>query len=305
MKIMYLKAMESWKEAVNGKICKWNLWIKIIEYKFRKLFNIPVKNKIYLNRIKCVLPYTYEEIVNKGKFIKKLKNIQGIVLDKELSKNEEICAKIQQNNIYIYDGKWLFKYFIIETLEYICKNINIDMSNIGIAILTKETTDETIQTILKVVNRVKNISIVTSQINKFCKIEEMLYKEMGIPIKISNNKKKSLRKEKIIINMDMDEKELKLYNILQDAIIINIKNNIYNINKSFRGININNFEIVNTKYHIEGFDEKNVYESYIYRKDTYDNIKQQLNEERIKIRYLIGKRGIIQEKEYKEFYKNY
>ena len=105
--------------------------------------------------------------------------------------------------------------------------------------------------------------------------------------------------------MDFTEKELNKYTICQDAIIINIKNDINNLSKFFQGININNFEIERTEYDVNGFSSNNCYETILYKKDTYNNIRLQLKKDKIKIKYLIGKRGKIEEKEYKNFIKNY
>ena len=291
MNIIYLKTADNWQDIAKNK------WI----YMLRRIFHIPKTHKTYPNTIEYILPYKAVETKKIKRFLKCKKSVQGIVLEQKLLNNTQICNQIKEKNIYLFNGKWLFKYLVLEVIQYICEKRRVKIDTLNVAILIKNTTEDNIQAILKIAEKVKNISIITSEINKFSKIEKSLYEEKGIPIKISNNKKKSLKKENIIINMDFTEEDLKSYTICQEAIIINIKNNVNNINKAFHGININNFEIIRTEYDVQGFASNNTYESIIYRKDTFNNIKLQLKKDRIKIKYLIGQRGKIQENEYKEF----
>ena len=54
--------------------------------------------------------------------------------------------------------------------------------------------------IVFIAEHVKRLNIVTNNLNKFKKIEDYLYNELGITINISNNKKQSLLKSNLIFN---------------------------------------------------------------------------------------------------------
>ena len=103
--------------------------------------------------------------------------------------------------------------------------------------------------------------------------------------------------KKIIINIDFTEEQLKKYKINRKAILINIENDVTNINKSFAGINISNYEI-NMESTDSEFEKNEIYESYIIGKKIKD-IRRKLLDDGIKISNFIGKRGIIDINEYK------
>ena len=108
----------------------------------------------------------------------------------------------------------------------------------------------------------------------------------------------------IIINIDFDEKLFNKYSINPKSIVINIKDKININSKRFQGININYYkieydkEILNIFENNKQYDENILYESYIYRKDTYKNIQSQIKKDKVKIITLIGNNGIIYENEY-------
>lgn len=116
-----------------------------------------------------------------------------------------------------------------------------------------------------------------------------------MPINISNNKKKCLRKKEIIINIDFPEELINKYNIYEKAIIINIEENIEITNKKFNGINLNYYELdLDDKYSkYENFDKNIIEESMI--------IESKLHKyDILKIKNLIGNRGIINDEEFKK-----
>lgn len=164
------------------------------------------------------------------------------------------------------------------------------MSNVAILI---NTVEETITTqILEIAKKVKSLKIITNNINKFIYMEEELYINYGIAIQVTNNKNKALQNSEIIINIDFEEHNLNLYNIKDDATIINIKKKITKISNEFKGIIINDYkikyneEIFNDIKEKNDFDENVLYESLIYRKDTFSHIKEQLEKDNIELKEL-------------------
>ena len=71
----------------------------------------------------------------------------------------------------------------------------------------------------------KRVNVVTNHIEKLKKIEENIFDEFGIMITITNNKKKSLKNAKIILNRDFPEELINKFNIVIFNYIICINKN--------------------------------------------------------------------------------
>ena len=69
------------------------------------------------------------------------------------------------------------------------------------------------------------INIVTSNIKQFAGLEEEAEQNFE-PISVLNNKRKSLRNAKYILNVDFSGEKIKEYSIDRTAVIFNIANNI-------------------------------------------------------------------------------
>lgn len=134
---------------------------------------------------------------------------KNIVISNELKKNAIIMDKLQGLNIL--NGRWLFNYLIFDVINYILSKKNKEIEKAEISILVNKTTDNNIQNILNIAQNAKILNIVTENIAIFKQIEEKLYEEQGIMIRVTNNKKRSLLKSDIIINLDFSEEELAKY----------------------------------------------------------------------------------------------
>ena len=120
-------------------------------------------------------------------------------------------------------------------------------------------------------------------------------------LNISNNRKKSLLKSQIIINMDFPEELINKYKIFDNAIIININDKINLQSKRFNGINVNYYKInLPEEYKLDKFMDEIVYESLIYTKNNYKEISKKIMQDNIKIIGLIGNKGIINKNEIKQ-----
>ena len=149
-----------------------------------------------------------------------------------------------------------------------------------------------------VAQNMKRVNIVTNHINKFKKMEEYLYNELGIILNISNNKSKSLLNSELIINIDFPQELINKYEIYNKAILINILNGVEIKAKKFNGINVNYYSIYMPKrYKMNGFDNQIVYESEIY-KYGYNQARNCIIKDKIKIKKLIGRNGEILEGEF-------
>lgn len=234
------------------------------------------------------------------RIVKKIEmyNIKTMLLSERLYRIEGLKIGLQAKNIKILEGKYLFKLLIKDSISYICKKNKTNIEKMKISILTNEPSDINKKIIIDLAERVKTINIVTNYIEEFKEVEEYLFNEKGIIVKISNNYKTAMQKTDIIINIDFTEETINKYLIPNKCIIINIKDNIKIKSKKFSGININNYNIiVPKKYQIKEYKDSQVYESYIINKE-YKEAMKQIIEDKIQIQNLVGEKGIISNKEF-------
>ena len=260
-----------------------------------------VKN-IKIEQDKCNICIDIEKSKNIMKIIKKMekKEINNIVLEKKLQENINFIKALNASSIKIFDGRWLEKYLTFEILDYIMIQASKKVEETEIAITVNEITDLSIEIILKLAKQYKRTTLVTNHINKLKKIEKELYEKNGILIAITNNQKKSLLKPEIILNIDFNQELLNKYKINENAIIVNLEGDIKIKNKRFNGININNYEINVGREEIIWREDMNLYnnkdllEKVLYCRDTFKNIRKQIEKNKISIKELFGNNGKIE-----------
>ena len=192
----------------------------------------------------------------------------------------------------------MFYLLIPEIVDYILKRQKKKLENGEITILINDFTENNARIITYIAQSVKRVNIVTNHSNKFKKLEEYLYNELGIILNITNNKNKSLANAGLIINIDFPEEIINKYEINSNAIIVNIFNEIKIRAKRFNGVNINYYKAyIPKKYKMEGFKDNLIYESSIY-KYNYENARKDIITNKIKIKKLIGINGDISENEF-------
>lgn len=148
--------------------------------------------------------------------------------------------------------------------------------------------------ILLIAKNVKTLKIVTSRPNNFSYIENKLYDDYGIGIQVTNNKDKALANVEFIINIDFNEEQISKYVLFESATIVNIKNKVKINNLSSKG-NIFNYYVIKYDENIlEEFSEKScfdnnvLYESLIYRRDNFNNIKKQMETDGVRLERLVS-----------------
>ena len=295
LKICYIKEM--------NETCD---FVKRILIKIKKLFNI-VEFSEDKGKTTIILPLFKSNIIKDKKIIKIAKkinrklydnNIENVVLSNYLEENEILKQKLYCQNINILDGRYLFYLLIPEIVDYILKRQKKKLENGEITLLINDFTENNARIITYIAQSVKRVNIVTNHSNKFKKLEEYLYNELGIILNITNNKNKSLANAGLIINIDFPEEIINKYEINSNAIIVNIFNEIKIRAKRFNGVNINYYKAyIPKKYKMEGFKDNLIYESSIY-KYNYENARKDIITNKIKIKKLIGINGDISENEF-------
>ena len=270
-----------------------------IEKRDKHIFPI---HKIKIEQDNCKIYLNLEKGKNIRKVINKLINNEAtnVVLSKELSKNKDLINALNANNIKVFDGRWLEKYISFEILDYVIEQKVLKKQETEIAITTNEITDLSIEIIKVLAKQYKRVTVVTNYIAKLRKIEKEIYEKNGILILISNNQKKSLVKPQIILNLDFNKEVFNKYKINENALIINLEGDMKILTKRFNGININDYEIEVGKEeniwreNMKNFKNKDLLEAVLYMKDTFQNIRSKIAQNKISIKEVFGINGKIE-----------
>lgn len=258
--------------------------------------------KVKIEQDNCKIYLNLEKGKNIRKVINKLINNEAtnVVLSKELSKNKDLINALNANNIKVFDGRWLEKYISFEILDYVIEQKVLKKQETEIAITTNEITDLSIEIIKVLAKQYKRVTVVTNYINKLRKIEKEIYEKNGILIVVSNNQRKSLLKPQIILNLDFNKEVFNRYKINENALIINLEGDMKILTKRFNGININDYEIEVGKEeniwreNMRNFKNKDLLEAVLYMKDTFQNIRSKIAQNKVSIKAVFGINGKIE-----------
>lgn len=295
MKIIFIREIEETCDIVKRIIIKLKKFfnnIKIENTNGNIVYNLPIYRESKISK------YRIKKICNKINKLLERDGVNAIVLSKYLGRNELLKNYLYSKNIHILNGRYLFKCLTYETLEYIYKVKNIKMEFGEVSLLVNDFTDINKEIIIHIAKNIKRLNIVTNHIEKYKKIEEYLYNEFGIMLNISNNKRRSLLKSEVIINIDFPQELINKYRIYDKAIIVNLSDKINLQSKRFNGINVNYYKIqIPDEYVVKGFKNEIIYESLIYGK-KYKDVNEQLVKDEMEISKLIGNNGTIKENEF-------
>lgn len=212
MNIVYVKKANNIDEILTK-------WQKRLPFSMKRRI---AKNKIYFEKhgedIDCKV-FFYDKTKDKvleniGQRLKDtiaVNEYKNVVISNELKNMSIIRNRLNEFNVL--NGSWLFNYLLSDTINYILLKKDKEISKAEISILVNKTTDTNIQNILNIAQNAKILNIVTENLAVFKQIEEKLYAEQGIMIRVTNNKKRSLLKSDIIINLDFNEEEINKYSI--------------------------------------------------------------------------------------------
>ena len=186
---------------------------------------------------------------------------------------------------------------MLKNVDKVVKRIigNLNIEEQQVYILANGYTQTNVNFIKDMSLKVKNVNVITNQIQKYSMLEEMMMKNKGIAITCANNKKKSLKKAKIIINLNFIIDNIKKYNIFRNACIINVLNEITLKGLSgFEGIIVQNIEPELKEDELYFFENNNLINNF-KKIELYESINK--NNDNINILSLYGNNGEIDKKE--------
>ncbi len=296
---IYVKELSNISEIFRED-SKLPVWLKQVVLAIKKIFCVVT---IKENGV-CVLPY--REVKHFTKI--KLSLLQKvfvridlpIVLSKYLDGVQEVKEMLASSKLSFIKGEKIANYLLLEVLEYIAKMIGGEVQKQEITILVEKKTIEIEKVILELATKVKRIQIVTPNLNQFDRLENELETKFGIACTINNNKRKSLAKSKIIINLNASESYINQFNLNPYAIIIDMKQKIKIYTKTFCGIHIYDYQMKVDTINLEEnvFEVKKQYEAKLVG-NSYETIRKHIEKENARIINLIGQKGIICREEYR------
>lgn len=236
-----------------------------------------------------------EKLANNTNKIIKALNDKGIIVSKELKKQVQYLNYLYSYGLEIVDGKWLFQMLSYMILEYIVKKENLQKEKLFISILVNQANESIIYFLKKVVKEYKRINIVTNNITIFKNFETQIMEQYGVMITVTNNKRKSLSKSQIIFNFDFPTELLQRYDIYENAIVVNLQNDIKIKNKRFNGICINDYEIETSIFERVDFNKfciKDIYEGLMYKKQPVGEIMKKIKTDGVAIKKLYTSRNM-------------
>lgn len=236
--------------------------------KMRLLKKVTLKNnKMFINKnLEKASLKSKIKIVQKIKNILENKKVRQLCIEKNLKNDIQFINLLYSNNINICTPKWIFKQKTDEIISQILKDKKREETEISICV--NEVDSQIEKYIYKFAKEFKTINIITNHIGKFKKIEEKLYEENGILINLTNNRRKSLLKSKLILNIDFPKELINEFTIYDNSTIINWDDNLKIRKKRFNGkiieeINLDlaeNSEVAEfiKQNNLEKYDERDV-----------------------------------------------
>ncbi len=290
--------------------------------KVKKWFDMITVKEIYSGLI-FILPILSNErkrqkhlkkCISKIKKLMKKYQISQMVLAEELQQDKTFMEEFQNNRkverkVHILDGKKLITYLIKEIVEYISNKQGRTLELEDVHVLVKQDNLQYRENITFLASYFKTLNIVTPSLKNYQKLAKQLEEKQDIILTVTNNRKKSLKRAKWVINFDLSAEEIKKYTINRMATIIYLtKEGIYE-ESGFEGLHICKAGI-DVSQEIKDFFEKQnllnqcpitvLYESTIQCQKSFKQVKEQMRKDQVKIEKLYGRRGLLSEKEYQE-----
>ena len=240
------------------------------------------------------LSYKYRNrlFINFLRKIKKLKYVFGnIKMIESDDKIEYICYTVHNIHISINKiiknskgNKSIYRDFLKTVIKSVIerKKEILEEQSLSILIDTKDYNNT--QLISELITQYKMINIVTSNRNQFAGLEEEAEQNFE-SISVLNNKRKSLRNAKYILNVDFSGEKIKEYSIDRTAIIFNVADTKIDKLMYFDGNIINNVKLIdNGEFELQ--DEYN-----IQREKWSEAVREKIEKNEYE---LIGNRGNVE-----------
>lgn len=297
--IVYIDYLNSYVEVTKRKLPKWLSWCiyKICNYfgfikRNDNLFTLIVEQEDVINE--KMLNNLYEKLFEL--------DIKTVVCADLLLKNERFIKWLREKEIEILDGSWLFKFLPYDIFNKIAYVKNVKKSDLEVSILVNNPTELCNQNAVEFARECKILNIITDDVLAFRVLEKKMVDEYGIIINVSTNKEKSCVRSDLIFNFDFNQKKLQKCKMNNKAVLIQLNKEkfIRNDGVTIRFVKLKvpyKYEEIAKVY--KHFNEEILYESFLYYKTSYENVKRIFKRDGIYIKYFIGNNGKIEFNEFR------
>lgn len=297
--VVYIDYLDSYVEVAKRKLPKWLRWCV---YKVCNYFGFIKRNDNFFTLIAEQNDVINEKMLNN--LYEKLfeLDIKTVVCADLLLENERFVKWLREKEIEILDGRWLFRFLPYDIFSKIAYIKNAKKSDLEVSILVNKPTELSNQNAVEFARECKILNIITNDVNAFRVLEKRMLDEYGIIINVSTNKEKSCARSDLIFNFDFNQKDLKKCKMNNKAVLVQLDKEKFVRNE---GITIR-FVKLKLSYKYEEiakvcrhFNEEILYESFLYYKTSYENVRKILKIDGIYIKYFIGNNGKIEFNEFR------
>lgn len=295
---VYIKEVEEIEEICFFQ--KLPKWIKKVIWKGMKTVNWIITKQIEENRKMYLIPNIENKNVEK-RIRNKLEGEKArtqkvqVILSKKVKRVQEALKDYK-----IIEGRRIYEEGIETILEKVLQGHLLAMQDIYI--LANRYQEKNIKIIRELSQKARSINIITKEVGNYKVLEEIMEKE-GIAVCVANNKRKSLKKAKIIINLDFKKEELNQYTIFRNAVIVNDRQEKITNLRGFEGIIIQDISIV-LKQEEQEWIKKNRLDNCFRIIEIYETLAPiDKQKEKIQIDKLFGNNGEISKKELRNWEK--
>lgn len=307
--MIYINYAETIKDSMSEDMFKMPRILRNVIYKIRRFLGV-LYIKTYDEKILITISSFNKNTLKRLEKYIKTRCVKRVCLSNNLISNIDFLKFINGQEVEIFDGSWIFDYINLKLIKYIAELKKEDLKSQEITIMINNISDNIVDLIKEISDKIKLLNIVTNKENMLRKVEEELKVEKGIALNINNNYRKSLLKSDIIINFDFSEEEFNKYTLPKKSCILSKNKKIKILSKSFEGVYIVDYDISfprkYLRYLINFKDFNNVilYESFIKKRTIRKNIIKEIEEDNINILTLIGQNGKIRKTEINNLSKN-
>ncbi|MBP3464407.1 MAG: hypothetical protein J6K45_08065 [Clostridia bacterium] len=297
--VFYIDYLDSYLDVLNASFPKW----------FRKLIYIILNHcgVIRKNENIFILMSVEDGNINKRMICnlqKKLlkSNVQNIVFAESLYNRREFI-EFFKNRFNILEGKWLYKFLILDIIKKIVYIQGRNISDYEITILCNKPSEIVLDNIKFIARNCKILNIVTENIDEFSYLEDELYDKFGILLIVSSNVKKACLHSDIIINIDFLSTQLNMCRFKDDNILIQCTKEKFD---NRNGLVITNYKFDILKRYLsfwtkmKHFELEILYESLLYYNTSFSGVRKILKRDNVKIKYLEGLHGKLNFREIKK-----
>lgn len=289
--VIYIDYLGSYLDILSDRFPK---WVRKIVYSFLNFLGYVIVND---NRIRlCCLANDKmnNRMIERLKKSVLLMGSRDVVLSDLLLQNVTVVSVLQGLGYNILRGKWLYKFLCYDIVEKIACVRGKRISDLEVTVLSNEDSEINVENIKLLAKECRILNVVTENLNAFRYVEEFLFNEYGSVINVSTNKHKTCKYSDVVLNFDFSIAELRECNFKKGVVLVQFTKerfeNRYGSTIVFYKLNFP-AKYLNLFGEYGNYNREIFYESLLYYKTSFKNLRKILRKDGISIRYFVGCNG--------------